>query len=376
MTKSNPQVNNSKRPAVPKLVLNLAEATTQMATHSEEVATNRFAQARNVTSEIPHGLARAALRPVPSSTAEDSGVAKSLSAPPGTIFNPATCQIGMVYSVPLGLVDPNPDGARHFYRSADVDRIAESLQENQQDDPANGFVRDGRVVLINGGTRLRAARSGGIPELLIRISAPLADRRELYKESARLNDERSDHTALDTAYRITCLLNEGVYSTQEEAGKDLTQRDGSPMTKSQVNMLFRIGKIPERLMRKMADHNQTSAFTIAYEISAIFVRPDYAEREMEYEILATEIIDQIQAKDLSKSQVQALINSKLVGPKTRQRAESTSISYAGAKGVIKIFPSRGELDLSMKGLTATKCEELKSLIEKACSGQYELGPAS
>lgn len=376
MTKGNSQASVQKRPVVPKLTLNLKEATSQMTANSEASANNRFAKARDVTSEIPHGLAHAA-SPVNSTPGNDgAGVPKSRSAPAGTVFDPSTCQIGMIYPVPLGLIDPNPDGARHFYRAADVDRITESLQKNDQDDPANGFVKNGRVVLINGGTRLRGARSGGRPELIVRIVAEPASRRELYKESARLNDERTDHTALDTAYRITCLINEGVYGTQEEAGKDLTQRDGSPMTKSQVNMLFRIGKIPERLMRKMADHDQTSAFTIAYEISAIFVQPDFAERETEYEILATEIIDEVQAKDMSKTQVQALIKSKLEGPKTRQRAESSSISYAGAKGIIKVFPARGQLDLSMKGLSPAKCEELKSLIEKACSGQYELGPAS
>lgn len=376
MSKSKPQTNTIKRAAVPKLALDLAAATSEMTAHSEVTANNRFARARDVTSEIPHGLAHAAPQSESSLSAEVAGVQKSLSAPPGTVFDPSKCVIGMIYSVPLGLIDPNPDGARYFYRAADVDRISESLQKNNQDDPANGFVKGGRVVLINGGTRLRSARSAGRPELIVRIVAEPANRRELYKESARLNDERTDHTALDTAYRISCLINDGVYATQEEAGKDLKQRDGAPMTKSQVNMLFRIGKIPERLMRKMADHDQTSAFTIAYEISGIFVQSDFGEREVEYEMLAAEIIDEVQAKDMSKTQVQALIKSKLEGPKTRQRAESSSISYAGAKGMIKVFPSRGQLDLSMKGLTASKCEELKSLIEKACSGQYELGPAS
>lgn len=376
MSKSKVQTPAAKRPSVPKVSLNLDSAMSEMAAHSVEKAENRFAVARGITSELPHGLARPSQRDATPVPVEGASAPRSLSAPPGTVFDPSTCQVGMVYSIPLGLVDPNPDGARHFYRAADVDRISESLQKNDQDDPANGFVKNGRVILINGGTRLRAARSGGRPVLLVRIVAEPANRRELYKESARLNDERSDHTALDTAYRITCLINDGVYATQEEAGKDLTQRDGSPMTKSQVNMLFRIGKIPERLMRKMADHEQTSAFTIAYEISGIFVQPDFAEKEVEYELLASEIIDEIQTKDLSKTQVQSLIKSKLEGPKTRQRAESSNISYSGAKGVIKVFPSRGQLDLSMKGLTPAACEELKSLIEKACSGQYELGPAT
>lgn len=370
MAKPNVTSKSTKRPAVAKVTLDFDADMTDLSQRSEADADNRFARAREITSEIPNGLAKAPVRSVEQPRAEPSE-AKSLTVPVGRKFDPSTCVIGMIYPVPIGLVDPNPDGARVFYKTAEVDRLTESLQKNGQDDAAVGFVENGRVVLINGGTRWRSAKSGGLDELDIRIVAKPADRRALYLESARRNDESSDHTILDTAFRMTALLKEGVYASQDDAGNDLKLRNGQKMTKSQVSMVFRIGKIPEQLLRKMADHEQTCMLTIAYEISAFFAQPDSADREAELENMASDVIDEVQLKRLSKTQTAALVQSKLVGPRTRQRAISSGISFAGARGVIKVFPSRGQLDLNMKGLTAEKCDELKLLIEKACSSQAE-----
>jgi ParB family chromosome partitioning protein len=355
---------------VPKLKINLGSATKDLTNRAQAAAKDRFETADEISQERPEGLvsrfpASAPVREASHAPAGSAG--SSLSAPPGVGFDPAACHLGMVYDVPLGLIDPNPDGARVFYRSADVDRIAESLQKNEQDEAANGFVENDRVVLIDGGTRLRSARVGGLASLLVRIRAKPASRKELFKESMRLNDERRDHTALDLAVMISRLVTEGVYASQDEAAADLCNRDGSQMTKPVVSMYMRIGKIPARLMRLMADNDRTCQFTVAYEISAIFAQSDYAENEDKYQEIAQAVIEEVQSAELSKKQVVALVQSKLQGPKQRLRGEKSVIHYAGAKGTLNVFAARGQLDFSVRGLAPEQCEELRAAVERICA---------
>jgi ParB family chromosome partitioning protein len=137
-------------------------------------------------------------------------------------------------------------------------------------------------------------------------------------------------------------------------------------------MYLRIAKIPERLLEKMSANIRTSSFTTAYEISGIFVVEGYAENADKFIKLAEDIIEEIQLKKLGKEQSKSLIAAKLKGPQTRLRPETVPVKYADQKGTLKVFPSRGQLDLSFKGLPENKLIELRESVEKMLAGQMAL----
>jgi ParB family chromosome partitioning protein len=54
------------------------------------------------------------------------------------------------------------------------------------------------------------------------------------------------------------------------------------------------------------------------------------------------------------------------------RAESMPVKFSGTKGTLKVFPSRGQLDLSFKGLSEEKLAELRQSVEKMLAGQMAI----
>lgn len=353
----------------PKAAFNLGASMSKLQTASNEVADNRFAIARQVTDSQPTALsgttnAGNSVRPTPQT---DGGVDSD-----PINFDPNNCKVGSVYQVPLKFIDENQYGARHFYRPNDVDDIGNTMQSAGQDVAANGFVSDNRIKLIDGGTRLRAARSRGLSTLEVKIEAPLTDPKEQFKRSALLNDQRSSHSSLDLAYRMNQMLLEGIYASNDDLAANVPGPSGNALSKSQISMYLRIAKIPERLLHKMSLNDQTSSFTIAYEISGIFSASGYAEDPDRFNQLADDVIEEIQLKDLGKEQSKTLIHTKMQGPQTRMRAESVPVKFSGTKGTLKVFPSRGQLDLSFKGLPEEKLAELRQSVEKMLAGQMAI----
>jgi ParB family chromosome partitioning protein len=294
---------------------------------------------------------------------------------PVPLFDATSFVTGKVYRVPIALIDPNAYGARVYYRASDVDRISLSMTKpgGKQEVAAHGWVKpDGRVELFDGGTRLRAGRSSGLDFLDVKIEPPPSGPREQYKRSRALNEERSAQTALDLAVQFRKLLDDGVYASQDELAADQTDSKGNPLSKAHVSMYLRIDRIPERLRKIMIDHEQTTHFTIAYEISALFTADDYEARKDHYDAVGEEVIREVQTKNLGKQQVIELVRSKLEGPKSRTRPDATKVRVGDKQGVIKVFESRGQLDFSIKGLDEATLRRLVEDIQKVCEGQLPL----
>jgi ParB family chromosome partitioning protein len=278
----------------------------------------------------------------------------------------SACQEGLTYEVPLHLVRPNPWGARHFYHAEEVDAIGVSLQDNGQDEPAKGYVDGDHITLIDGGTRLRSARSTGRATLAVTMRKPPADVRELFRESVRMNVERSEHTALDLAVVASRMMEEGHYSTHDDLAADLRTRDGRPMDRASVTRLLRIGKIPEHLLRQMSEHEKTCGLRAAYEVSAFFAREDFAARSDDYAAMAEEVIDEIQKKDLTTQQTISLVTAKLSGPKQRRRSDTWPVTYSNARGQLKVFQDRGEVQFHLRGLNDAELAKVQRQIEEMC----------
>lgn len=292
----------------------------------------------------------------------DVGGTRPSPRPDGPL-NPANFVVGQTYPVHLSLLVKSENNARFFYKAAEIDETATSLATNGQKLPLLGYVRDGKVVVFDGQKRIKSSTSSGLPTLDVMIKAAPVNSRDEYEDSRRVNLERSAQTALDDAVQWQKMLANGDYESNQEIAKRLK------VSESTVSKTLGINRIPERLLLNMSGHPSTSALSIAYEISNIFGHPKFKDDQEAATILAEAIIEETIKNDLSRKQVTALISGRLLGPKTRVRAESTPVKYGHDKGTLKVFPSRGELDLSFKGLSAARVEELRTRIEQMLGGR-------
>lgn len=356
MDKKDPAAKKSKQH------LDLAASMGRLQSASDEVADNRFAIAQQVTSIQP-----SALTTTNKTLPTGSNIQVEPKAVAATSFDASLCVVGQVYEVPIHLVDENQYGARHFYIADQIDDIGTTMASDGQDVAANGFVKNERIELFDGGTRFRAARSRGLPTLSVKIEAAPASPKDQLRRSILLNEQRSSHSCIDLAYRMNKMLSEGLYTDQTEMAKHIPDKTGKPMVKSQISMYLRIGRIPERVLQRMSTNEKTSNFTAAYAITDIFNHAGYTADQDTFDKMAEDVIDEIQSKKLSSEQAKTLIAAKLKGPKTRIRPESVQVKYGDSKGTLKVFPSRGQLDFSIKGLLPEALTELQDRIEKLCS---------
>ena len=353
---------NKQTTPVKKVKLDFAASTAELMRASTESADDRWVTARRITEASPTALSpgQATATPTPSAGAQNGPLTAS------------SLVVGQVYELPIALLDSNPYGARFFYRAENIDKVGSSMSEDSQLVPVNGFVNGERVELYDGETRLRSARSTGKPTLLVKIDTPPADALDQHRRSSLFNSVRSNHSHLDVAVRLKQFLDTGIYASQEEVGRLYLDEQGQPIGPQRASMYLRIAAIPLSFLQLMSEKDNTSTFTAAYEIGAIFQSASYRSRPEDVGVMAREVIKEIQDKELGKVQIKALVQAKLDGPQPRQRAESFPVKFAGTKGTLKVFPSRGQLDLSFKGLPEEKLTELRDAVEKLLSGQMAL----
>lgn len=267
--------------------------------------------------------------------------------------------LGQTYDIPLHLLQKSDNNARVFYQVEELDEMGRSLAAKGQDIPAVGYVNEqGRVVLTDGQKRFQAATSAGLTSLKVKIDPTPENHAAEYETSRRINLERSSQTAIDDAMRWKDLLDRRVYVSQDELSERLK------VDKSIVSRVLGINRIPHRLLRAMSDHEKTRGMSVAYLISGLFDEKKIEDKE-KAERMAEEVIDETQKGELSRTQVEALIAKKLRGPQSRQSPESTPVRFGPTKGIIKVFPERGQLDMSFRDLPTEKVTELKQIIEKA-----------
>jgi ParB family chromosome partitioning protein len=266
-------------------------------------------------------------------------------------------EVGKTYEIPLTRLVASKNNARVFYAQAELMEMGQSLQDNGQDIPAVGYVRDHEVVIVDGQKRLLSAAVATLKTLKVRIEETPDSEREEYEQSDRINNNRSGHTALDNAVRWQDLLDRNVYADQAEL---CASKKMSPATLSKV---LGLNRIPKKLMGQMANYAQTSALSIAYEISQIFAHEKFKDAAAEAETLAAEVIQEVGPNGLSREATVALIKLKLEGPKHRARPETTTFKHGAASGSLKVFASRGQLDLSFKGVEEKRMDDLKRRVE-------------
>lgn len=275
--------------------------------------------------------------------------------------------IGQTYRLPLHMFQKSENNARLFYLPSELDEMSQSLTSAGQDYPTLGYVRNGKIVLTDGQKRLQASANAGLFDLEVKITEKPETEADEYEASRRVNKLRSTQTSLDDAFKWRSLLDRGVYKSQDELAERLEEK------KEKVSKILGIRRIPERLIRTMLDNEKTSTWSVAYLISTIFDAKRIEEMGADkVEELAREIVEEVIKKELSKKQVEDLISKKIQGPKKRAQAESMPVKFGEWKGELKIFPGRGQLDMSFRGLPEEKVNQLKEMIEKVLAGQPPL----
>ena len=256
-------------------------------------------------------------------------------------------QVGFVYDVPVELIKSNPVNPRALYTTAAVDDMATSLRESGQKISATGFVDEtGKVVLIEGETRLRGARAAGIPTLRVEIKKKPDSERALYEEARAANVERRDQTPLDDAIKWRELLDRKVYATQTALAKALG------LGEDDVSRILSLAKLPHRIVLAVADHPALLSLRMLNALR------EFCNIKGEQETL--EVILEASDKGWGYRDVEARRKAAETGPVSRKRGATESVAYGTAKGEIKTFDEGGRLQLVLKGLTP---EESRALTE-------------
>ncbi len=316
---------------------------------SSAAASDRFAVAAAITEQRPTGLS------APADVAPASGG-----------FSIDACVVGQIVQVPLSMIDLNPLSPRHIYHSEEIDKIATTMPKGQ-DVAAHGYVKDGRVQLIDGGTRLRAARITDRGVLDVKIEAAPANDLELFARARALNEQRSPTTALDFALSLKALLDRSAVGSQDELARVVKSPDGAQLSAASVSVYLRISRLPERVQKAMADRPETSSVSALYAVSEIFegyAQKDDGAQEADMDA-ALAIVDDIKRRQLNRAQVTALVKTYLNGPKTRERSALTPIVLGDYRGQVKIFGRKGQIDLSLKGVAEADLPEVRGVLVEA-----------
>jgi ParB family chromosome partitioning protein len=226
-----------------------------------------------------------------------------------------------------------------------IDLMAKSLNANGQRVSATAYLdENGAVVLIEGETRLRGARAGGLQTLRVEIKKRPSTDQALYEEARAANVERKDQTPLDDALRWKELLNKKVYPNQRALGQALGYSDEI------VSRTVSLASLSSRNISVIAEYPDLLSLKMLVAIR------EYAELMGDDDAL--KLILEIAAKGLSSRDVVARRMAAQKLPTKRARSSREAVSYKGAAGEIKAFEKEGRVELSLKGLSTEALDEL------------------
>ena len=262
---------------------------------------------------------------------------------------------GNVYEVPVEEIKSNPFNPRVLYTTSAIDDMGQSLRQHGQKISATGYLDPtGRVVLIEGETRLRGARSAGLATLRIEIKDKPPSDRALYEEARAANVERRDQTPLDDALKWRELLDRKVYETQVSLAQALSLREDD------VSRVLALGQLGARIINAVADHPELLTLRMLNAIR------EFAKVKGEQETL--ELILEASDKGWGYRDVESRRKAAEAGPVLRKRAATEHLTFGSAKGEIKTFDKDGRLELVLKGLTQEQSESLTESIKALLKG--------
>lgn len=247
--------------------------------------------------------------------------------------------IGQVYDVPLERIRSNPVNPRAVYTPQAVDDMAVSLRESGQHVAATGFVAASDVVLIEGETRLRGARLGGLKTLRVEIKKRPESELELYKRARAANVERREQTPLDDAIKWKELLAREVFPSQAALAQELGIRGGE----STVSRTLGLAELPQPIVLALSEHPSLLTFQMLNAVRSYW-EGFGDEKTLDY-------IPLIEKNGWGYRKVADDAANAQKGPVKRPRGSKEPLAFAGGKGEIKVFDGGRRLEVSLKGIT-------------------------
>lgn len=280
------------------------------------------------------------------------------SVPGGNISPVGGYAVGQTYDIPVEKIRSNPLNPRVVYTSQAVDEMALSLTQSGQRVPATAYLDGGQVTLIEGETRLRGARAGGLKTIRVEIQAPPADQRELYKYARDANVRRREQTPLDDAIKWKDLLESGVFSSQADLASYLDEPE------SKVSRTLQLANLPKRVITVLSDHPSLLSFQMLNAVREYF--QGYGEEK------TVDYIALIEKNGWGYRQVASEAAKAGRQPVSRKRGEREPIEYAGGKGEIKVFDGGSRLELSLKGMDPAQAPDLLEKFKAFFEAQLKL----
>jgi ParB family chromosome partitioning protein len=243
------------------------------------------------------------------------------------------------------MVKSNPFNPRAVYTSTAVDAMAESLKITGQRISATAYLNEqGGVTLIEGETRLRGARSAGLPTLRIEFRPRPSSDRSLYEEARAANVERRDQTPLDDALKWKELLSRKVYPTQVALAKALG------LSEDYVSRTLALANLSSRVIHTVAENSDLLNHKMLNAIREYW--------EVLGDESTLELILEVAKNGLGYRDVTSRRKAAEKGPVKRPRATREVLRYLGAKGELKTFEEEGRMEFTIKGLSAEAAKEL------------------
>lgn len=266
------------------------------------------------------------------------------------------------------LLEDNPVNARQIYLDAALRRLASDLKLRGQLAPVRAFEREGRLVLVDGHRRVRAARMAGLGEVRVEVVAPPRAEVELYFDSLAANLHREPPTPLDDAIIWRELLDTGVFATQEALAEALRKHTGRAITQEQVSRTLQLLHLPEAVRDACVGASLINQRYLYALLGYCTARGEAAGLR-----LVLETVEQ----GLSARDVEARVRSATAPARTKPHATRYKVGFGEGRGELREFEQDGRIELRLNGLSedarAALVEQLRALL---ASGQKRLAASA
>lgn len=259
--------------------------------------------------------------------------------------------IGKSYPVPIGIINSNPYNPRQFYPIESVDELSDSIRKYGQQQPGTGFVAEnGRIIIIDGETRLRAIRNIGFETMNILIVAKPENPLNQYMTAREINRQRIEQTALDDAVAWRRLLDNGVFKTQVELSLAMN------ISQDELSRVLSLNNLPHAIALRISEEKDLrNNFRMMLAILDFYKACNDTEKTQE-------LIFEIQRNKLGYREVKLKAELLSKAPVKRPRQEKSKLDYRGSTLVLSGSADKG--NISLQNIPQELFNEIKELIAR------------
>lgn len=270
--------------------------------------------------------------------------------------------IDNVYDVPVAILHENPSNPRQVFDSLDLEELADSLQEEQEQIP-QGYIENERIYLIDGARRLRAKRmKDEASTLKVLITNKPKDHEELYFR-ARAANLSTPLSIYDDAYNFKRMRDEKGY-TQQKLVALFQEKGFKSITQDYVSRAEKLTKIPKPLVDEMSRHEHFKQARTAASLAKYLEdhEKDKTPNEKLIELIQKAAKEGVSHKGMEKFCNDFLSFTKKEADdvkKTKQHGTPLALKYGDSKGELKFFEQKKVLAINLKNVSYTDYKALK-----------------